>query len=163
LLWFAPAAAQSSASLPEFPACVATTQPELPTRWRAATLLAPFVVDQLYVGEFVYDGPSSLMRATIYGLESGALDLLVTDTNTYQLVGPHAAPTGCANLGRVFSSPSARWLSPKAVCVGESQFGKTTAEWWKTPGIGPRANWLWFNKATRLPSRAVFTATSPTP
>src|SRR5262245_49816840 len=79
LLWLAPAAAQSSASLPQFPACAATTQPELPTRWRAAALLAPFVVDQLYVGEFVYDGPLSLMRATIYGLESGALDLLVTD------------------------------------------------------------------------------------
>jgi hypothetical protein len=85
------------------------------------------------------------------------------DTDTYQLVGPHGAPTGCANLGRVFRPPSAPWLSGEAVCVGESQFGSTAAEWWKTPGAGSRANWFWFNKATRLPSRAVFTATSADP
>jgi hypothetical protein len=125
--------------------------------------MSPFVVSQLYVGEFVYDGALPAMRATVYGLESGALDLLVTDTDTYQLHGPHDAPTGCASLGRVFRPPSAQWLSGETVCVGESQFASTTAQWWKTRGAGSRANWLWVDKVTQLPWRMVFTASTPDP
>src|SRR5262245_20413637 len=94
-LWVEPAAAQSSASLPPFSVCQPAMPLELPTRWRAVGLMSPFVVSQLYVGEFVYDGALPAMRATVYGLESGALDLLVTDTGTYQHHGPHGAPTGC--------------------------------------------------------------------
>src|SRR5687767_126435 len=94
-----PASAEWSASLPGLAACTAA-RPELPARWRAVALMMPFHEGQLDVGEFVYDGSLPAMRATVYGLESGAVDLLITGGDTYRLTGPHGSPTGCTSLGR---------------------------------------------------------------
>ncbi len=95
-------------------ACSVTTPTELPTRWHAVGLMKPFLQGQIDVGEFVYDGTLPAMRATIYGLESGAADLLITETDTYHLVGTHGAPTPCTSLGRKLRWPTKRWLSEKA-------------------------------------------------
>jgi hypothetical protein len=40
------------------------------------------------------------MRATIYGLKSGAVDLLITEEDTYVLMGAHHSPTQCTSLAR---------------------------------------------------------------
>jgi hypothetical protein len=76
------AGADEKTALPILSACRQTTAPQLPPRWRAVALLLPFFHRQLDVGEFVYDGALPAMRATLYGLESGAVDLLITDKET---------------------------------------------------------------------------------
>lgn len=163
-LWSGTAAAADwKAALPQFNACNPSSPPNLPARWRAVGLLSQFNVSQLEVGEFVYDSEAAAMRASIYGLEGGALDVLITETETYQIVGPHDAPTGCVAMGRVFRPPSNRWLAEGSVCTGEFPIAGTPAQWWKVPGEKGRANWLWLNKATGLPMRSVFTAPSDQP
>ena len=161
--WHASAVAQDVIPLPMFSACAPETPPVLPTRWRAVGLLAPFATEQLDVGEFVYDGTLPAMRATLYGLESGAVDLLITNTDTYLLSGPHRAPTGCMSLGRKFSPPSTQWLSGQAVCSGEAPIAATPVQWWKTPAPDSRTHWLWFKTDTRLPWRSMFMVPSPDP
>src|ERR1700729_2943905 len=79
LSWYSTAAAESSASPPRFTACNPATPSELPTHWRAVGLMMPFLQGQLDVGEFVYDATLHIMRATVYGLKTGAVDLLITD------------------------------------------------------------------------------------
>jgi hypothetical protein len=54
LSWYSAAAAESSALLPRFTACIPAIPSELPTRWRAVGLMMPFLQGQLDVGEFVY-------------------------------------------------------------------------------------------------------------
>ena len=157
------AAEEWSASLPLFAACNPSSAPELPKRWRAVGLLAPFRVGQLEVGEFVYDDELPAMRASLYGLEKSAVDLLITETDTYQLIGPHDAPTACVSLGQVFRPPFARWLADDSVCAGESRLNATTVQWWKRPAGDTRANWLWLDRSSRLPWRAVFTSPTATP
>lgn len=98
-IWCMPAAAEWSLSFPAVATCT-ESRSELPPRWRAAGLMMPFHQGQVDVGEFVYDGELPAMRASVYGLESGAADILITDTETYLLIGPHDAPTGCRTLGR---------------------------------------------------------------
>jgi hypothetical protein len=157
-----PAAAQTI-NLPLFSACTPVSQPELPPRWRAVGLMAPFTDSQLDVGEFVFDGAAKAMRATVYGLESGAVDLLVTEQDTFQLSGPHGAPTGCKSLGRKFSPPSRQWLSKNSVCVGEAPLLQTPTQWWKSPAADERTDWYWFKTGTRLPWRTLFPAPSTGP
>ncbi len=157
------AAAEWSASLPTFSACKSATPPALPARWHAVGLMAPFSVGQLDVGEFVYDAALPAMRATVYGLESGAVDLLITGTDTYRLTGPHRAPTGCTSLGRKFAPPPAQWLSGQAVCVGEAPLAKIATQWWKTPTADDKSNWHWIKSASGLPWRSLFVAPSPDP
>jgi hypothetical protein len=157
------AAAEPDAAPPVFGACNPASPPELPEHWRAVGLLSQFEVSQLEVGEFIYDGKLSAMRAAIYGLEGGAVDVLITPTETYQITGPYDAPTGCVSMGRLFEPPSNRWLSERSVCVGEMPIAKIPAQWWKSPAAEGRANWLWLNKATRLPMRSVFTAPTDDP
>ena len=118
--------------------------------------MMPFYEGQIDVGEFVYDGDLPAMRATVYGLESGAADVLITEAQTYLLTGPHDAPTGCKALGRKLLVPSTQWLSDKAVCVGRTQLDKRPVRLWKTPGFEGRARWHWFNGTSRLPSRSLF-------
>jgi hypothetical protein len=76
------------------------------------------------------------MRASIYGLESGAVDLLITDGDTYRLTGPRRSPTGCASLGRRWRVPPTHWLRDKAVCIGRKKLAARVVRWWKTPGSG---------------------------
>jgi hypothetical protein len=117
--------------------------------------MAPFTDGQIDVGELVFDASAHAMRVSIYGLESGAVDLLITDTDTYQLSGPHRAPTVCKSLGRKFSLPARQWLSQKSMCVGEAPLGATGVQWWKSPAADGRTIWHWFKADTRLPYRTL--------
>jgi len=147
--------AQTQISPPQFAACEPATPPELPSRWRAVGLMSPFFIGQIDVGEFVNDDAVPAMRATVYGLESGAVDLLITGADTYLLTGPHDGPTGCTSLGQKFKPPT-QWLAANAICIGEAPVQKTELQWWSTPGPTDRAIWYWFRKKTRLPWRSVF-------
>jgi hypothetical protein len=150
-----PARAEWSVSLPGLAVCT-VSQPELPARWRAVALMMPFHEGQLDVGEFVYDGTLPAMRATVYGLESGAVDLLITNGDSYRLEGPHRAPTACTSLGRRWRVPPAHWLSDKAVCIGRKKLAARVVRWWKTPGRDQQATHHWFTASTRLPWRSLF-------
>jgi hypothetical protein len=153
-----PANAQWSASIPLFTACMPATPPQLPLRWRAVGLMLPFQRGQIDIGEFVYDGALPAMRATVYGLESGAVDLLITQNATYQVHGPHDSPTYCSPLGAKLQPPSAQWLSSDSVCVGQSPLGNRALQWWKKPGFEPAR--YWFSADTRLPWRSSFVSRS---
>ncbi len=157
-----PALAQAPIAPPALAACTSADQPVLPPRWHAVALMSPFKIGQLDVGEFVSDATVPAMRATVDGLELGAVDLLITDKDTYLLEGPHAAPTGCVSLGAKFKPP-AKWLAPQAVCIGEAPVAKTDVSWWATPGAGEQATWYWYRKETGLPWRSVFLSPSPNP
>src|SRR5205807_1746587 len=106
------------------------------------------------VAEFVYDGTIPAMRATVYGVKSGAVDLLITDNDTYVLVGPHHSPTQCISLGSRFHVPTAQWLTADAVCVGESPLADQAVQWWHTTGFDQARYWI--AKDTRLPWRSLF-------
>jgi hypothetical protein len=153
-LWLQPARADWSASLPLFTPCNPSAAPEMPERWRAAGLMMPFLQGQLDVGEFIYDGALPAMRASVYGLESGAVDLLITADDTYVLTGPHRAPQHCKSVGRKLRLPSAQWLSGPAVCLGEAPVAGRAAQWWQKTGFDPARYWM--SSATRLPARAAF-------
>jgi hypothetical protein len=99
------------------------------------------------------------LRATVDGLESGAVDLLITSTMSYELIGPHAAPTGCRAIGKLFD-PGRRRLPAHAQCVGEAPLMSRTVQWWKAPAEEGRTNWHWYTRSTRLPFRSMFS--SPT-
>ena len=155
LNWYLPAAAAgSTASPPKFAACVPATPPELPPRWRAVGLMMPFLHGQLDVGEFVYDATARVMRATVYGLETGAVDLLITEKETYVLIGPHGSPSQCTSLGQKLRLPAEQWLTGDAVCVGESPLGDHAVQWWHTTGFDPARYWI--AKDTGLPWRSLF-------
>jgi hypothetical protein len=154
MIWPLPAHAEWSATLPIFKACKPATPPELPMRWRAVGLMMPFAQGQLDVGEFEYDGELQSMRATVYGVESGAVDLLITKNDTYLLDGPHGAPKHCTSLGPKLRVPTAQWLSSQSVCVGESPLATQPVQWWQTPGFDPAR--YWFSADTRLPWRTLF-------
>src|SRR6201996_3603307 len=125
-----PADADDATQLPAFKACSPATIPELPKRWHAAGLMMPFQFGQLDVGEFDYDGALPAMRASVYGVKSGAADLLITAKDTYLLEGPHDHPTGCTSLGPKLRPPSAQWLSSDAICAGETPVAGESAQWW---------------------------------
>ena len=158
-----PSAAQDAKSLPTFSACQPGTVPQLPERWRATALLIPFLRQQIDVGEFVYDGSLPAMRATVYGLESGAVDLLITEGETYQLGGPAEAPDSCVSLGHKYSPPARQWLGNGAVCDGEAAIANKNVQWWKTPTPDGRTNWQWYAADTRLPWRVLMANKSFTP
>jgi hypothetical protein len=150
------AAADPKTSLPILSACTQKTAPELPARWRAVGLMMPFIRQQLDVGEFVYDGTLPAMRATIYGVESGVADLLITNTETYQLVGPRDSPDACIALGRKYRPPTTHWLSGGAVCDGVAPIAAKPVQWWKTPAPDGRTRWQWYRTDTNLPWRVMF-------
>ena len=155
-------AADDKAALPIMKACAPSTPPELPRRWRAVALMMPFVRQQLDIAEFVYDGSLPAMRATVYGAESGAVDLLITPAETYQLSGPPDTPDACIALGKKYSPPTTRWLSD-AVCDGEGPIASTRVQWWKMQGSQGRTQWQWYRSATRLPWRVMFPARTAEP
>lgn len=148
--------------LPTLARCEKPAAPELPLRWRASALMTPFTTAQIDVGEFVYDGAVPALRASVYGLESGAADLLVTDDATYLLSGPHEEPTGCVSIGRQFT-PSARWLSTEAQCAGIAPVLDNELEWWRTPAPDHGARWFWYKSRSRLPWRTMMPSASREP
>jgi hypothetical protein len=149
--------------LPMFSACHPAAAPVLPSRWRAVGLMLPFLRRQLAAGEFVRDGSIPAMRATLYGLESGTVDLLITDKETYQLSGPPDAPTACMALGHKYDPPADSWLSGNSACDGEAPVGTKTAQWWKTAASDGRAIWQWYRTDTRLPWRIMLPERSGEP
>lgn len=143
-------------TLPIMAACRPDTAPVLPERWHAVGLMLPLLRQQLVVGDFLYDGSISAMRATLYGLESGSVDLLITAAQTYQINGPADAPESCTALGKLYSPPSTRWLAKDPVCDGEAPVGGKKVQWWKTPDADGRAEWQWYTSDRRLPWRTMF-------
>jgi hypothetical protein len=125
--------------------------------------MSGFGTGQLDVGEFVYDAALPAMRATVYGLESGAADLLIAGEESYLLSGPHGAPTGCTSLGRSFRPLKPQWLAAESRCVGEAPLATMPVQWWKTPASAERADWHWFRTDTRLPWRSMRAAPSTGP
>jgi len=123
--------------------------------------MMPLLQGQLDVGEFEYDGALSAMRATVYGLESGAADLLITKKDTYLLLGPHGSPTRCLSLGPKLRVPSAQWLTDDSVCVGEAPIATQAAQWWQKPGFDVAR--YWFTAKSRLPLRSLFVTRSLDP
>jgi len=156
-------AGEQETALPMLSRCEATTTPTLPTRWRAVGLMLPFLRQQLDVGEFIYDGSVPAMRATIYGLESGAIDLLITDTETYQLNGSQESPDNCTALGHIYIPPTKQWLAKEPVCDGEAPIATKKVQWWKTADADGRAQWQWYTVDTRLPWRTMFSSRVPDP
>ncbi|HEX4408838.1 MAG TPA: hypothetical protein VH206_08700 [Xanthobacteraceae bacterium] len=152
--WQASAHAEWSATLPAFKACTPATPPEMPERWHAVGLMLPLHDGQIDVGEFDYDGPAQAMRATVYGLESGTADILITDQDTYLLSGPHQAPTRCVSLGAKMRLPSAQWLTAQSQCAGETPIAGMPVQWWQKPGFDSAR--YWFRTGTRLPWRTLF-------
>jgi hypothetical protein len=155
--------AQAASEIPVFAPCRHGTAPTLPQRWRAVGLMFPFLREQLEVGEFIYDAAVPAMRATLVGLEYGAVDLLITANETYQLGGPHDAPDTCTALGHKYVPPTRQWLPSAATCDGEAALAGKKVEWWKTATADGRTNWQWYASDTRLPWRLVWGTQSSDP
>jgi hypothetical protein len=159
--WCVPATADWSAALPVLTTCNPATPPKLPDRWRAVGLMMPLLDGELDVGEFVYDSTLPAMRATVYGLESGAADLLITNDATYLLEGPHDSPRRCVSLGRKLRPPESQWLERDARCVGEAPLAERQVQWWQVSGFDPAR--YWFTTDTHLPWRSSFVRRSLNP
>ncbi len=157
------ATAADNSGLPMLSACQPATQPVLPQRWRAVGLMLPYLREQLVVGEFVRDGAAHALRATLTGLQSGTVDLLITDKETYRLSGPRDAPNACAALGHKYDPPPDTWLTDKSSCDGEAPVGAKATQWWKSAAPDGRAVWQWYRTDTRLPWRIMFPTRSAQP
>jgi hypothetical protein len=170
-------------NLPSMGACVNSTPQQLPAKWQATTLMAPYLYTgkptdyanlssraQLQVGRFVYDGDAHLMRATRYGAKlGGIMDLLVADKATYVLTGSYDNPRCVARLPVAYKVPSRTWQDPgyQPVCVGNHATAPTIStgpkvDWWKQkspvqePGAqGEAADWFWFDQ-NGYPTRTMF-------
>lgn len=116
--------------------------------------MLPFLQGQIDIGEFVYDGALPAMRTTVYGLESGVADILITDKDTYLLNGSHDAPTSCTSLGPKLRPPSPQWLGDDSFCVGETPIASHAVQWWEKPGFDTGR--YWFSTDNRLPWRTSF-------
>jgi hypothetical protein len=149
--------------LPSFQRCAPTSPPVLPRRWHAIALMAPFEDGQLDVGEFVYDAAVPAMRASVSGTESGMIDLLITNENTYELTGPRQFPTACVSSRSAFNPPSRQWLSSEAQCVGKAPVMSNLMEWWTMPSAESAATWYWYRDNTRIPWRTMRIAPSVDP
>ncbi len=105
------------------------------------------------MGEFVYDATVPAMRASVTGVESGHVDLLITAEDSYRLTGPRDAPSSCISVGPVFKPPSRQWLSEPARCVGSGAVASRLLDWWTLPTENKTATWIWYRSDTRLPWR----------
>src|ERR1700739_1563506 len=157
------ASAADNSGLPMLAACQPATPPGLPARRRAVGLVLPYLRQQLVVGEFVRDGAAHAMRATLTGLQSGTVDLLITEKETYRLSGPHDAPNACTALGHKYDPPPDNWLTSRSSCDGEAPVGTKATQCWKTAAPDGRAIWQWYRTDTRLPWRIMFPGRSAEP
>ena len=148
--------------LPEFPVCRSTAHPQLPQRWRAAYLMAPFTTGQLVLADIVHDASVPATRITLYGVKHGATDFLVANDTTYELVSDGDAVTECRDLGNTGWRPLPQdWLSPESQCTGSVPILGTRADWWKIPvDPAPSTYWIWYKSSARTPFRLVFQSPS---
>jgi len=118
--------------------CSIIERPELPDKWRATYLMAPFTSGQLMVGELIHDASLSAMRMRLFGVRRGALDLLIAGTETYLLESKEGG-LACRRWGDTGWRPLPHdWLTPQSQCVGSAPIGGTEVDWWKTPLQRPR-------------------------
>ncbi len=144
--------------LPDLSACNSSAHPRLPERFRALYLMAPFTTGQLVIGEIVHDGPLSATRFTLYGVERGVADFLVTGDGTYLLPSVATEAKNCTSLGDTGWRPlPADWLTDASRCTGSAPILKTPANWWKTPiEPAPSSYWIWSKHSDGTPLRLVF-------
>ena len=139
--------------------CSKAERPELPDKWRATYLMAPFTSGQLMVGDLIHDASLPAMRVRLFGVRRGALDLLIAGSETYLLESNEGGLT-CRRLGdtgwRAFPRD---WLTPQSQCVGSAPIGGTAVDWWKTPlEPVPSGYWIWTRTTDRTPFRFVFSS-----
>src|SRR5262245_1661707 len=163
-LLLSPAAAQDESSLlsrPKLEACQFPSHPQLPDKWRATYLLAPFTKSQLVLASMVYDSALSAMRVSLYGVRQGFLDLLIVGDHTYVLVAD-GSTIACQDLGDTGWRALGRdWLTPQSQCAGSAPIGGIDVDWWKTPlAQKPASSWIWYSVADRSPFRLVFQSPS---
>src|ERR1051325_273102 len=84
--------------LPQLERCDAATHPQLPAKWHAVFLMAPFTNSQLVLSEIEYDASLPATRVRLHGLRRGSLDLLITDPGTYVLSSQDGAIAACEKL-----------------------------------------------------------------
>jgi hypothetical protein len=144
--------------LPHLAACVGSQHPQLPPRWGATFLMAPFTQDQLVLAEIMHDGAIPAMRARLHGLAHGSADILVADRQTWLLTTDDGHIADCRDIGDSgWRPPPADWLARKAQCVGSGPVAETPVDWWKAPtSPAPLANWFWFDSADRTPFRLMY-------
>jgi len=150
-------------SLPQLSECKARTHPQLPEKWRAVFLMAPFTNAQLVLSDIEYDASLPAMRVKLYGLRHGSLDLFIIDSDTYVLNSQKGgAVSACEKLGDTGWRPLPQdLLSPRSQCVGSAPLGKTDVQWWKTP-IEPKPSsyWIWYKTSDQTPFRLAFQSSS---
>jgi hypothetical protein len=143
--------------LPKMAICDRVSQPNLPERWRATYLMAPFTNGQLVLADILYDASLPAMRVRLFGVKSGSADLLVLKSKTY-VVGNGPTAKDCRDLGDTGWRPIPRnWLTPQSQCTGSAPIGETPVDWWRTPiQPTPASYWVWFKTSDRSPFRLVF-------
>ena len=141
--------------------CSNDERPELPEKWRATYLMAPFTSGQLVIGDLIHDASLSATRVKLFGARGGALDLLIAGTETY-LLESNERGLACRRLGNTGWRPFPRdWLTPQSQCVGSAPIGSTAVDWWKTPiEPAPSGYWIWTRTTDRTPFRFVFQSPS---
>lgn len=144
--------------VPTLGACRSSAHPQLPQRWRAAYLMAPFTKAQLVLGEIESDAALGAMRVRLYGVQRGAADLFVQGERTYALAPDGAGRTACRDLGDTGWRPLARdWLTRASQCTGSAPVAGTAVDWWKTPAQpAPTSHRLWYDGPDRPPFRLAF-------
>ena len=142
-------------ALPRMEPCQRVFHPLLPAKWRGVFLMTPFTASQLIISEIVYDEAVPAMQVKLFGVRSGAANLLVLKDKTFLSEGPQAP---CEELEQRDWAPLPRdLLAPRAQCLGVSPISETPVEWWKTPSApAPLADWMWFKPSDRSPFRLLF-------
>jgi hypothetical protein len=120
--------------------------------------MTPFTNAQLVLSEIQYDGSFPAMRARLYGLRGGKLDLFIEGSETYELTSDNDDVRSCTKLGDTGWRPLPRdWLSARSQCAGTAALGKTDVDWWKTPtDPAPSSYWVWYNSSDKVPFRLAF-------
>ncbi len=161
LVFTLPAGAQERASalpLPQLAKCERRAHPQLPPKWRATFLLAPFTKAQLVLAEIAHDAALAATRIKVYGLEHGSADLFIIGSSTYELRSDGASLAACRNLGDTGWRALPRdWVARTAKCVGSAPIAEMAVEWWKVPtDPAPSTNWIWLKASDRTPFRLLF-------
>jgi hypothetical protein len=148
--------------LPELKRCSAASHPQLPAKWRASFLMAPFTNAQLMLSDIVHDGSLPATHFKIYGLRRGRIDLLVHGSETYVLTPQAGGSPHCEGLGDTGWRPLPQdWLSPQSQCAGSAPLGEIDVNWWKTPiEPTPSTYWVWYKNSDATPFRLAFQSAS---
>jgi hypothetical protein len=90
------------------------------------------------LGDLTYDGALKALRATLYGLKRGTLDLFIQDNVTHRLTSRGAGVVACESLGDTgWRALPQDWLNTQSQCAGSGPLADTAVDWWKSP-IAPQ-------------------------